>query len=168
MSKKPKKEDKKSENALLKEVITQKEQEIQAEKDKLLRALADLDNYKKRIAMEREEMVKFSNESLITAIIPALDGLQRASEATKKTEGTDEILKGIALIQKQLEDALDKFGVKRVETTGKTYDPHGMEAIMQKESDGPENMVLEEMQKGYTLHGRLIRPAMVIVSKGGK
>jgi molecular chaperone GrpE len=154
-----------TEAEVLKGVILEKEKQLEEEKHKLLRALADLDNFKKRMAQEREEIVKLSNETLIVAMLPVLDGLERAIQATKGNNGAEEILKGIALVKKQFEDTIAKFGVETIETMGKPFDPHFMEAIMQKESGGPEHIVLEEMQKGYTLFGKLIRPAMVIVSK---
>jgi molecular chaperone GrpE len=74
-------------------------------------------------------------------------------------------MKGIALIKKQIEDAFTKFGVKEIEAAGKPYDPNLHEAIIMKDSDKVPGMILEEVQKGYTMHERLIRPAMVIVSK---
>ncbi|MCX5751695.1 MAG: nucleotide exchange factor GrpE [Candidatus Saganbacteria bacterium] len=150
---------------ILKGVILEKEKQIDEDKQKLLRTLADLDNYKKRMAQEREEIVKLSNETLILAMLPVLDGMERAFKATKNNKENEEIIKGLALIKKQFEDALMKFGVQTVDATGKPYDPHFMEAIMQQESDGPEHIVLEETQKGYLLYNKLIRPAMVIVSK---
>ena len=75
------------------------------------------------------------------------------------------MIKGLALIKRQLEDVLKKHGVAEIEAIGKPYDANLHEAILQKEHSGPEGIILEEMQKGYTLHGRVIRPSMVIVSK---
>ncbi len=92
--------------------------------------------------------------------------MEGAILASKSRDG--EFIKGVSLVKKQLEDALKKFGVAEVRSIGLPYDPNIHEAILQKESDKPENIVLEEMQKGYTLNGRLIRPAMVIVSKKGE
>lgn len=146
------------------EVELLKEQ-LEEQKNKLLRALADFDNYKKRVAIEREQFVRFANEALITELLPVIDGLARALETAEKTKISEEMVKGIALVKRQLEDALKKFGVEKIESIGKPYDPNLHEAILQKESDEPEGMILEEMQKGYTLHGRVIRPSMVIVSK---
>jgi molecular chaperone GrpE len=129
--------------------------------NKYLRALADLDNYRKRANIEKEEIAKFSNESLIKELLPVLDGFEKAIEHAK----SDELIKGIALIKKQVEDALAKFGVQEVEALNKKYDPNFHEAILIKGSEKEPGTVIEQMQKGYTLHGRLIRPAMVIVSK---
>lgn len=147
----------KSEIDLLKE-------QVKEFKEKYLRALADLENYKKRAGLEKDEIVRFSNEMLVRELLPAIDGFEKAMEFANKGSSED-LTKGIALIKKQLEDALAKFGVEKVESVGKPYDPNIHEAILMKGSDKEEGMILEEMQKGYTMHGRLIRPAMVIVSK---
>ena len=136
-------------------------------KNKLLRALADFDNYRKRMAVEREQFVQFANENIIADTLPILDGFGRALEAAAKMKAGEEMHKGLALIKKQLEDVLKKHGVTEIEALGKHYDPNFHEAILQKEDKGPEGMILEEMQKGYALHGRVIRPSMVIVSKKG-
>ncbi|MCU0641687.1 MAG: nucleotide exchange factor GrpE [Candidatus Margulisbacteria bacterium] len=146
----------KSEAELLKE-------QLEETKNRLLRALADFDNYKKRAALEREQFVQFANESLITELLPIIDNFGRALE-----HASEKSAKGIALVKKQLEDVIKKHGVKEIEALGKPYDPNLHEAIMQKEHKGPEGMIIEEMQKGYTLHGRVIRPAMVIVAKKGE
>jgi len=143
-------------------------EEIESTKNRLLRALADFDNYKKRSALDREQFVKFANETLIAELLPILDGFTRALSAGKKSKAGDEMQKGIALIKKQLEDVLTKYGVKEIAALGRPYDPNLHEAILQKEDKGPEGIILEEMQKGYALHGRVIRPSMVIVSKKGE
>lgn len=144
--------------------IEEKEtKEAEDYKNKFLRALADFDNYRKRAAIDQENLVQFANENLIKEIIPALDSFDRAL-ASEKTDG-DDFVKGVHLVKKQLEDALVKFGVEKVEALGKPYDPNFHEAIMQKESGEKEHTVIEEVQKGYLLRGKLIRPAMVIVSK---
>lgn len=142
-------------------------EEIESLKNKYLRALADLDNFKKRSAIEQDSLIQFANENLIRELLPALDGFERALTAHKKPKD-DEFIKGVALIKRQIEDALKKFGVTETEALGKAYDPNLHEAILTKESDKPENTVIEELQKGYTLKGRLLRPAMVIVSKKGE
>lgn len=147
----------KTEPELLKE-------QLEEQKNKYLRALADLDNYKKRANLERDEFVRFANESIIKELLPALDAFTKAIEYANRSNN-EELVKGIALVKKLLEDALKKFGVEEVGSIGKPYDPNFHEAILMKESDKQPGVVLEEVQKGYALHGRLIRPAMVIVSK---
>jgi len=150
----------KSEVELLKE-------QLEEQKNKLLRTLADFDNYKKRVAFEKEQFVQFANESLITELLPVIDGFSRALEIAEKVKAQEEMIKGLALIKKQFEDVLKKHGVAEIEALGKPYDPNLHEAILQKEHQGPEGIIIEEMQKGYILHGRVIRPSMVIVSKKG-
>jgi molecular chaperone GrpE len=151
----------KSETELLQEALEES-------KHKLLRALADFDNYKKRAAFDREQFVQFANENLISDLLPMVDGFTRAIDAAEKAKASDEMIKGLALIKRQFEDVLKKHGVMEIEALGKPYDPNLHEAILQKEHSGPEGMIIEEMQKGYTLHGRVIRPSMVIVSKKGE
>jgi molecular chaperone GrpE len=143
------------------------QEEVSEGRNKLLRALADFDNYRKRIAFEREQLVQFANENIIADTLPILDGFGRALDAAAKMKAGVEMQKGLALIKRQLEDVLKKHGVAEIEALGKPYDPNLHEAILQKEDKGHEGMILEEMQKGYTLHGRVIRPSMVIVSKKG-
>ena len=151
----------KSEAELLKE-------QLEETKNKWLRALADFDNYKKRSQFEREQFVQFANENLIAELLPVIDGFKRAMDSAQKSRASEEMTKGLALIKRQLEDVLKKHGVEGIAALGKPYDANLHEAILQKEDAGPANVILEEMQKGYTLHGRVIRPSMVIVSKGGK
>jgi molecular chaperone GrpE len=138
------------------------EQQLIETKNQLLRALADFDNFKKRSQYEREQFVQFANEGLVSEILPILDGFGRAMEHI----ANEEAAKGLALIKRQLEDALKKHGVAEIVALDKQYDPNYHEAIMQKEADQPAGTIIEEMQTGYTLHSRVIRPSMVIVSKG--
>jgi molecular chaperone GrpE len=154
----------KTEIESLQEQVAEKEKLIEEQKNKYLRALADLDNFKKRVNLEKDELIRYSNELLVKELLPALDGFAKAIDFAKKTK-SDDLMKGIALIKKQIEDAFTKFGVKEIEAAGKPYDPNLHEAIIMKDSDKVPGMILEEVQKGYTMHERLIRPAMVIVSK---
>lgn len=142
-------------------------EQLEEQKNKWLRALADLDNYKKRVALEQDQFIKFSNESLIKEILPALDGLNKALETAETAKVNEGLTKGLALVSRQLKDALAKFGLEEIAAKNMPYDPNVHEAILQKESQEPENIIIEEVQKGFTLHGRVIRPSMVIVSKKG-
>lgn len=151
---------KRSEVELLKE-------QIEDQKNKYLRALADLENYKKRASIERDEFVRFANEAIVKELLPSLDGLAKAMGYADRS-GNEELVKGLALVKKLIEDALRKFGVEEVGSVGKPYDPNLHEAILMKESKEQAGIIIEEVQKGYTMHGRLIRPAMVIVSKEEK
>ncbi|MFA5840442.1 MAG: nucleotide exchange factor GrpE [Candidatus Margulisiibacteriota bacterium] len=146
------------------EVETLKEQ-LAEQKNLYLRALADFDNFKKRSALDKEQFVLFATEKIVTDLLPIIDGFGRAIDSATKGNSPDELIKGLAMIKRQIEDTLKKHGVTEIEAKQKAYDPHFHEAILQKEDAGPEGINIEELQKGYTLNGRVIRPSMVIVSK---
>ena len=151
------------------EGLEEKDAKIEEQKNQLLRLMADFDNFKKRTAAEKEEIVFFSNEALIIAVLPILDNFERAmghADTCEKEKVSEDLIKGFALIKKQLEDVLQKIGVCHIESLGKPFDPNFHEAVISKEVPGIEDgIVAEEMQKGYTFRGKLIRPSMVIVSK---
>ncbi|MEK7481887.1 MAG: nucleotide exchange factor GrpE [Patescibacteria group bacterium] len=139
----------------------------QKEKDEHLdgwkRAKADLINYKKDEAKRFETMIKFSQEAMIRDLIAVLDSFDLAVLALEK-EGKAE--KGIYLIKSQLEDNLKKYGLEKVlVSVNQPFDPNLQEAIAAVESDKPSSTVIEEVERGYLLHGKLIRPARVKVSK---
>jgi molecular chaperone GrpE len=142
----------------------EKDKQIEDLKNKYLRSLADMENLRKRAAAEKEDIAKFSNESIIRELLPVLDGFGKAIDLSKSAD-TGELVKGVELVKKLIDGAFAKFGVAKVDAVGKKYDPNFHEAMFMKESDGEAGVVLEEVLSGYTLHGRLIRPAMVIVSK---
>ena len=145
--------------------LAEKDQLLEETQSRLLRALADFDNLKKRNASEREEMVRIANEALMAALLPIIDNFARALASAEEHQINEDVLKGIALIKKQFEDALQMSGVEEVDSLGKDFDPNFHEAVMAKDSDGPDHKVIEVVQKGYTLFGKLLRPTMVIVSK---
>lgn len=157
------------ENESLKKELDEKNSKIEEQKNQILRLLADFDNFKKRSSQERDEIIAFSNEALIIAILPILDNFERAfvhAKEAKEEHIREELIKGFALIKRQLEDVLTRIGLVTIETQGKQFDPYLHEAVLTKEAkDKPDGIVLEEMQKGYTLKGKVIRAAMVIVSK---
>jgi len=134
--------------------------------DKLLRIQADFDNYKKRLDRDKTEFVKFANEGIIIDILKILDDFERAKEAGKSKHDFDVLYKGIEMIHKDMKEFLEKYGVKEIKANGKPFNPHEHEAMMQEETtEHPEDHVVEEFQKGYTLNGRIIRPSKVKVSK---
>lgn len=155
----------------MKKQAEEKDAKIEEQKNQLLRLMADFDNFKKRTASEREEIICFSNEALILALLPMLDNFDRAMAHIEQTTGKsfdDETIKGFALIKRQLEDVLARTGLVKIETVGKPFDPNFHEAILTKESkEFLEGQIIEEMQKGYKLKDKVIRPSMVIVSKKG-
>ncbi len=136
--------------------------------ERLLRTTADLDNFKKRATREREEAIKFANESLIKKLVPVLDNFDMAlAAASQNQNGTVQSLQtGVAMIQQQLRSMLLESGLEEIDATGKVFDPNWHEAISQQETnDLPEGKVLQQMRKGYKLRDRLIRPASVVVAK---
>ncbi len=150
----------------LKRKLEEKEKEAKENHDRFLRAAADLENYKKRAAREKEDYLKFSNEDLIKAILPVIDNLERAVNHSEKAVDLQSLVEGVKLTIQQLLQSLNKFGLSSVESVGKPFDPAHHEAMMVVETDQQEpNQVVEEFHKGYLLHDRLIRPAGVSVSK---
>ncbi len=144
------------------------EQEAKETYNRLLRVSAEFENYKKRSARETENFKKFANESLVRELLPVADDMERAIASSRGESSIGHpILDGVTIILEKLLKILDNFGVKPVENTvGKAFDPGFHEAAMVEESEEyPENTVIREFQKGYMLHDRLLRPAMVVVSK---
>jgi molecular chaperone GrpE len=151
----------------LEEALENARQEAQSNYDRLLRVTAEFENYKKRAVRESAEFRKFANENLIKAMLPVVDSLELAIESSSQDEKSNsQVVHGVTLTLTELAKVLEKFGVKAVEAKGKPFDPNFHQAFMQETADDlPENTVIKEFQKGYLLHDRLIRPAMVIVSK---
>ncbi len=136
--------------------------------DRLLRTTADFDNYKKRAAREKQEAIKYANESLLEKLIPVLDTFDMALAATQdgKNESVQSLKAGITMVQQQLKAALASAGLEEVDATGKIFDPNVHEAVSQKETNEvPEGTVVQQLRKGYKLNGRLLRPASAVVSK---
>ena len=158
-----------SEKDIIKELKTELNnalEEVRNYKDKYLRTLADMDNQRKRMLREKEELLKYSNEQLILKILPVIDNFERALEVGKESKNLDKMLEGVNLIFKQLKDILEKEGVKAFESVGDKFDPYKHEALLAIESDEHEpSTVLEEIEKGYLLGDKVIRPAKVTVSK---
>lgn len=144
------------------------QKKAEQEHENYLRLYADFENYKKRSAREIRDFRKFANESLIKELLPVVDNLERAIDSSNSTieESDKSIAQGVDMTLKEILKLLEKFQAKPVEALGKPFDPNFHEAIGQEESEEYEdNIVVKEFQKGYLLHDRLIRPAMVIVSK---
>ncbi len=136
--------------------------------DRLLRVSAEFENYKKRSAREADNFRKFANESILKDLLPVVDNLERAiqSSANISEDGKSCISEGVELTLKEILRVLERYGVKPVDAVDKPFDPGFHEAVMQEISEEiPENTVLKEFQRGYALHERLLRPAMVVVSK---
>ena len=134
--------------------------------DKWLRLRAEMENFKKRMEKEKSEHLKFGNESLLKALLPILDNLERAIDHGKKAREDSPLMVGVEMIRKELAGLLEKFGVKPIPAAGEDFDPEKHEAISQEESDLEANRVVSAVQNGYSYHDRLLRPAKVIVSRG--
>ena len=134
--------------------------------DALLRSQAELVNYKRRKDEETNRLLKYSNESLITELLPVIDNFERALNVDAKTADVESYQKGMTMIYNSLKNILEKFEVKEIEAIYKEFDPSYHQAVMQEEKEGTkENIVIEVLQKGYTYKDKVIRPAMVKVSK---
>jgi molecular chaperone GrpE len=133
--------------------------------DQLLRLGAEFENYKKRVQKEKSDLIKFGNESLLKAVLPILDNLERAIDHGKKMNEDGPLLQGVEITLRQLLNILERFGVKPAAAMGESFDPEKHEAVSQAESDQEPNRVISELEKGYLFHERLLRPAKVLVSK---
>jgi len=145
-------------------------QELQKTSDRYLRLAADFDNFRKRQVKERQDIVAFANESLVLDILPVLDNLERALTASgvsrEMSGGMAGVVKGIELTMRMFQQTLTRNGVERILAVGQKFDPHRHEAIAQVPADGVEpETITEEAEAGYTLSGRVIRPAKVKVAR---
>lgn len=157
-----------TETEKLKEALEAKEKEAKENYDRYLRAVAELDNYRKRAARDKADIIKYGKEDLVKDILPFLDSLDRALTHADASDA-QAFKSGIALIQDQLLGCLKKHGVEKIESVGADFDPNFHEALMQMDSaDHQDNQVVSEMEKGYLLNGRLIRPSRVCVCKKAK
>ncbi len=141
-------------------------QELEEMRQLSLRAMADLENYKKRVLREKEEQRKFSQEQLLRDLLPIVDSLELALEHAQHRADVQSLQSGLALTKKMFDDTLSRFGVKSFTSLSTPFDPRFHEAIQSVESDLPSGMVIKEVARGYFLHERLIRPATVLISKG--
>jgi molecular chaperone GrpE len=144
-----------------------KEKEAGETYDRLLRASAEFDNYKKRSSREMEEFRKFANQSLIKEMLSVVDNLELAMNSTDGHKAIDkDLLQGLEMTHKEILRVFDKFNVKPIDAKGQPFDPTFHEAVMQEETDdSPKNTVINELQRGYMIHDRLLRPSMVVVAK---
>ena len=130
-----------------------------------IRLAADFDNYRKRQAQERESLLKYGAESTLKKIIEVLDNFERGAKANETVDDCDKLRESFNLVHKQLLDVLTKAGLETIEAEGKEFDPNFHEAVMQTPtSDYPEHTIIAELQKGYKLEDRVLRPALVNVA----
>lgn len=133
---------------------------------RFLRTAADFENYKRRTALEKEDLLKYSNAKIIGEILPVLDNFQLALKTPGDSKEVQNVVKGVDMIYRQLLQVLEQAGMTKIEAVGHAFDPNLHEAIMQVDDDSvPEDTVVEELRAGYMLKERVIRPSMVKVSR---
>ena len=144
-------------------------EERDALQDRLLRKQAEFENYRKRIERERSEYAQFASAELMRELLNALDSFDLAiRNAGSENSAGDNMLRGLDLVYKQFQDTLGRFGLKPIEAKGQPFNPNFHQAVSTVPTDEvEENTVVEELRRGYTLNGRLLRPAMVSVSVSG-
>ena len=160
----PENSDASSEQALL----DQLRGDLDRFKDLAMRSAADLENYRKRAAREKEDAMKFANASFLERLVPILDNFELGLAAAKSDTGASAIIAGLDMVSRQLSDFLLASGVEPVNgDPGTPFDPNVHEAIGQEaNADIPEGAIIRQLRKGFKLRERLIRPAMVVISKG--
>ena len=153
------------EDSTLQAKVAELEQSVNSYKDQLLRKAAEFENYKKRIESDFSNIARFSNEELIVQLLPILDDLRRSLKAGREQPNDDTFYKGVELISNKFTKILETRGVKEVRSLGERFDVYYHDALMEvPREDLPHHTVLEEVEKGYTLHGKVIRHAKVILS----
>jgi molecular chaperone GrpE len=154
-----------ADTAATREKLKQEKQELY---DRLLRKQAELDNFRKRVQREKEEFVQHATADLIRALLPVLDGFERAL-AHRDSSTPEQFSQGVELIYRELLETLNRAGVKPVDTQGKTFDPHLHQAVETVTDPGyGDQEIVEELQRGYKLRNRLLRPAIVKVAVSEK
>lgn len=140
--------------------------ELQARNEQLMRVAADFENFKRRQEREREDLTKYAGQQVITNLLSVIDNFDRALQAEPSVENFENFVQGVRMIHSQFLDVLSKSGVAVINAVGEPFNPEYHEAIMSEENDEvPDETVIGEFQKGYVMHGRLIRPSIVKVSK---
>lgn len=144
--------------ASLKEDLTTKDNQMK-------RLAADFDNFRRRQTQEKEDLLKYGHKDFVLSLLSVVDNFERAMASSKDAQDISSVISGIELIQKQLFDTLNKNGVEYIEALDNQFDPNFHEAVQQLVDDNkPDQTVIHELQKGYSLNGRVIRPSMVVVS----
>ena len=145
--------------------IAELEQQAKETYERLLRVSADFENYRKRIEREKQEYVKFANERLLRDLLPIVDNLRRALRHAKESGDSPVVVAGVDLVLQEFLKVLERYGVTAIQSAGQMFDPALHEALQMVEVEDKEpGSVIEELQSGYLLHGRVLRPALVTVS----
>jgi molecular chaperone GrpE len=147
--------------------LGQMKMELEKYKDIALRSVADLDNYRKRMAREMDDAIRYANANFLERLIPILDNFDLGLQAAKAGGSQSAVIDGMTMVFKPLQEFLVSCGVETIDATGEHFDPNLHEAIAQEENaEIEEGVVIRQLRKGYKLKDRLIRPANVVVSKG--
>ena len=140
--------------------------EAQANYERFLRTAAELDNFRKRKEREVNDLRKYANQNLLRELLNVVDNLERAIGTSRDPESKDGLIEGVDMTLKELLKIIEKSGVTPIEAVNQPFDPNLHEAVMQEENaEVSENTVIRELQRGYLIHDRLLRPAMVVVSR---
>jgi len=151
------------------ERLKEKEREAAEHYDRYVRTLAELDNFRKRTAKEKADLVRYGNENLLRDILPMMDNLDRALKHAEMSCDFDAFKSGLEMLRAQLVSSLEKHGLEAMACVNEIFDPNLHEAMLQVASDDHEDsQIVDEFEKGYLLHGRLLRPAKVSVCKNSK
>jgi len=151
----------------LQSALAEKTEKFNELNDKYLRLAAEFDNFKRLAQRDQRDQIRFGNEQLLKELLPVVDNLERAIKASREGGSSDILIQGVDLTLKQLAGALTRFHVKPVETVGQPFDPATHQAVTSIASAKvPERHVVDEFQRGYLLHDRILRAAMVSVSTG--
>ncbi len=152
--------------AELQEQLQEKTKEAEDNYIRLLRLAADMENLKKRQERERAEVLQFANENLVKELLPVVDNLERALDHGRQLDAPEALMEGIDLVYQGFLKALERFCVTPIHSVGQHFDPAFHNAVMQEEtSNAPDGSVIKELQKGYLMNQRLLRPAMVVVAR---
>lgn len=139
--------------------------QLEEQQERTIRAQADFDNFRRRTRQEKEEFAKYASSKLVEQMLPVLDNFERALAYSKESRDFDALLKGIEMTFRQLDQALEQEGLKRMEAAGQPFNPEFHQAIQQVESEEhEEGIIVEEVMKGYLFKDKVLRPAMVKVS----
>ncbi len=147
-------------------VLKQQAAKAQEHWDRLLRTQADFENFRKRAARERADLIKTANEKLLQELLAPIDHFEMGLQSVQKGGQEDPLRQGMEMVLTQFRQFLKGQGVSEIEAMGQPFDPAQHEAVAHQESDQPEGVVIQQLRKGYRLNDRLLRPATVIVSKG--
>jgi|YelNatPaOPRAMG01_1025707.scaffolds.fasta_scaffold08869_3 molecular chaperone GrpE len=155
-----------SQIADLNKQISELQKQVELEHDHYIRTMADFQNFRRRNEERNREAISFANSEILRSLLPIVDNFERAIASSEKNQQAFEALSnGVTLIMRQMQDFLSKNGVEPIESVGKVFDPNLHEAIVRVEDDEhAENTILDEIQKGYTIKGRVLRPAQVRVA----